>query len=341
MKYVISPIREEDITIQSRITKSPKPYSNRNIHDKYNFVPKNKIKYTNNNKLILHDLSCTLSINLKEISNIKKIDSLSFNQMEILQKKISIISELFKNVRKNYKNKNKLKSKIFMNNQLIQDIKKKTDEEKMILQIKKNRLIKVIDAKEIEINQYKQKFKEIENFVKRVCQMDEKYKKKYSFFSIDTFILNNMNLLQLIKEKKQKNDYIMDLINVINYENKEYKNVYNKENIYINNNERISITRIKNNINDFLSIQNDKNKYFENYIDIMNKVYKNIYNIELITTYGLDKFKQNKDKNSLLLPLYDNKNSNLFKSGNESTSNICNDYQNDSSELSSDSEKIQ
>ena len=341
MKYIISPIREEDITIQSRITKSPKPYSNRNIHDKYNFVPKNKIKYTNNNKLILHDLSCTLSINLKEISNIKKIDSLSFNQMEILQKKISIISELFKNVRKNYKNKNKLKSKIFMNNQLIQDIKKKTDEEKMILQIKKNRLIKVIDAKEIEINQYKQKFKEIENFVKRVCQMDEKYKKKYSFFSIDTFILNNMNLLQLIKEKKQKNDYIMDLINVINYENKEYKNVYNKENIYINNNERISITRIKNNINDFLSIQNDKNKYFENYIDIMNKVYKNIYNIELITTYGLDKFKQNKDKNSLLLPLYDNKNSNLFKSGNESTSNICNDYQNDSSELSSDSEKIQ
>ena len=341
MKYIISPIREEDITIQSRITKSPKPYSNRNIHDKYNFVAKNKIKYTNNNKLILHDLSCTLSINLKEISNIKKIDSLSFNQMEIMQKKVSIISELFKNVRKNYKNKNKLKSKIFMNNQLIEDIKKKTDEEKMILQIKKNRLIKVIDAKEIEINQYKQKFKEIENFVKRVCQMDEKYKKKYSFFSIDTFILNNMNLLQLIKEKKQKNDYIMDLINVINYENKEYKNVYNKENIYINNNERISITRIKNNINDFLSIQNDKNKYFENYIDIMNKVYKNIYNIELITTYGLDKFKQNKDKNSLLLPLYDNKNSNLFKSGNESTSNVCNDYQNDSSELSSDSEKIQ
>ncbi len=341
MKYVISPIREEDITIQSRITKSPKPFLNRNIHDKYNFVPKNKIKYTNNNKLILHDLSCTLSINLKEISNIKKIDSLSFNQMEILQKKISIISELFKNVRKNYKNKNKLKSKIFMNNQLIEDIKKKTDEEKMILQIKKNRLIKVIDAKEIEINQYKQKFNEIENFVKRACQMDEKYKKKYSFFSIDTFILNNMNLLQLIKEKKQKNDYIMDLINVINYENKEYKNVYNKENIYINNNERISITRIKNNINDFLSIQNDKNKYFEDYIDIMNKVYKNIYNIELITTYGLDKFKQNKDKNSLLLPLYDNKNSNLFKSGNESTSNICNDYQNDSSELSSDSEKIQ
>lgn len=341
MKYIISPIREEDITIQSVITKSPKPYSNRNIHDKYNFVPKNKIKYTNNNKLILHDLSCTLLINLKEISNIKKIDSLSFNQMEILQKKISIISELFKNVRKNYKNKNKLKSKIFMNNQLIQDIKKKTDEEKMILEIKKNRLIKVIDAKEIEINQYQQKFKEIENFVKRACQMDEKYKKKYSFFSIDTFILNNMNLLQLIKEKKQKNDYIMDLINVINYENKEYKNVYNKENIYINNNERISITRIKNNINDFLSIQNDKNKYFENYIDIMNKVYKNIYNIELITTYGLDKFKQNKDKNSLLLPLYDNKNYNLFKSGNESTSNVCNDYQNDSSELSSDSEKIQ
>lgn len=341
MKYIISPIREEDITIQSRITKSPKPFLNRNIHGKYNFVPKNKIKYTNNNKLILHDLSCTLSINLKEISNIKKIDSLSFNQMEILQKKISIISELFKNVRKNYKNKNKLKSKIFMNNQLIQDIKKKTDEEKMILEIKKNRLIKVIDAKEIEINQYKQKFNEIENFVKRACQMDEKYKKKYSFFSIDTFILNNMNLLQLIKEKKQKNDYIMDLINVINYENKEYKNVYNKENIYINNNERISITRIKNNINDFLSIQNDKNKYFEDYIDIMNKVYKNIYNIELITTYGLDKFKQNKDKNSLLLPLYDNKNYNLFKSGNESTSNICNDYQNDSSELSSDSEKIQ
>ena len=341
MKYIISPIREEDITIQSRITKSPKPFLNRNIHGKYNFVPKNKIKYTNNNKLILHDLSCTLSINLKEISNIKKIDSLSFNQMEILQKKISIISELFKNLRKNYKNKNKLKSKIFMNNQLIEDIKKKTDEEKMILQIKKNRLIKVIDAKEIEINQYKQKFKEIENFVKRVCQMDEKYKKKYSFFSIDTFILNNMNLLQLIKEKKQKNDYIMDLINVINYENKEYKNVYNKENIYINNNERISITRIKNNINDFLSIQNDKNKYFENYIDIMNKVYKNIYNIELITTYGLDKFKQNKDKNSLLLPLYDNKNSSPFKSGNESNSNICHDYQNDSSELSSDSEKIQ
>lgn len=340
MKYIISPIRTEDITIQSRIAKSPKPFSYRNIHDKYNFVPKNKIKYTNNNQLILHDLSCTLSINLKEISNIKKIDSLSFNQMEIIQKKISIISELFKNVRKNHKNKNKLKSKIFINNQLIQDIKKKADEEKMILQIKKNRLKKAIDAKEIEINKYKQKFNEIEIFVRRVSQMDEKYKKKYSFFNMDTFILSNINLLQLIKEKKQEKDNIMDLINAINYENKEYKNIYNNANIYINNNERISITRINNNIKDFLSIQNDKNKYFENYIDIMNKVYKNIYNIELLTSNELDKFKPNKGKNSLLLPLYDNKNSCPFKTGNESTSNIYNDYQNDSSELSSDSEKI-
>ena len=78
----------------------------------------------------------------------------------------------------------------------------------------------------------------------------------------------------------------------------------------------------------------------ENYIDIMNKVYKNIYNIELLTSNELDKFKPNKGKNSLLLPLYDNKNSCPFKTGNESTSNIYNDYQNDSSELSSDSEKI-
>ena len=152
--------------------------------------------------------------------------------------------------------------------------------------------------------------------------------------------LSNINLLQLIKEKKQEKDNIMDLINAINYENKEYKNIYNNSNIYINNNERISITRINNNINDFLSIQNDKNKYFENYIDIMNKVYKNIYNIELLTSNELDKFKPNKGKNSLLLPLYDNKNSCPFKTGNESTSNIYNDYQNDSSELSSDSEKI-
>ena len=48
------------------LSKSPSPFSIEEIHKKYNFKAKN-----NNNATYLHDLSCTLYINLKDISNIK------------------------------------------------------------------------------------------------------------------------------------------------------------------------------------------------------------------------------------------------------------------------------
>ena len=70
------------------------------MQSKYSFKAINKKSPT-----YLHDLSCTLAINLKEMSNINNTNNMTKNQINILRNKISIISELFKNLRKIQKNK--------------------------------------------------------------------------------------------------------------------------------------------------------------------------------------------------------------------------------------------
>ena len=311
------------------LSKSPQPFSYREIGEKFNFRSKIKNNYT-----YLHDLSCTLAINLKDISGIKSTELISRQQMDIIQNKISKISELFKNYRKFQKNEKNLRSKILVNKQLFQEINRRNREELLILQEKKLDIKKAIDKKEIIIRKFKKKFNEIEIFIRRESQAYENYK-HFINFTMDSFIIKNTKILSMKKEKKDENDKVIELINIIKCQNKEFKNTILNNGLALEeNNEKNLQTKIKS-LNDFLAIKNDKNKYFSDYIEKLNKLSKKIgaknLNIEL-----------EEYTNNLLINLgqlnLDNY-SKLFKSDSKSsTLNYQENSNQDSSELWSASE---
>ena len=255
--------------------------------------------------------------------------------MEIIQKKVSIISELFKKKRKKQKKINKIKKRIYQNKQFIEEIEAAKKQDKENIKVKHNELRKNIYTKEIEIKKWQKKFSEFQSFIRKESQSYDKYKNLYKLFSMDDFIAKNNYLLQKKKIKKHENEKTIHLINIIKCENEiNDTEIANKNKNIINNN--------KNDINDFIMIENYRNKYIEKGIDEMNKIYKSIYNIKKKTGIEendekkLDNTKSDKEKNSLsyLFKREDN-NSYLYKSKN-ALSNLYKNYQIDSSDLSSD-----
>ena len=282
--------------------------------------------------------------------NIKSNDLITKNQFKIIQNKISIISGLFKNYRTNQKNKKNLKSKILVNNQLLQEIERRKQEALLILQEKKIDLIKAINKKQVIIGKLKKKFSDIEIYIRRECQYYAKYKNLYIHFYMDSFINNNTKILNIIKNKKQENENIIDSINIVNSENIEYKRSYycisyNYIDDYIENNKRKNMYKIDD-INKFLVIQEDKNKYFQNEIETMSKIYKNMlkdyqYGIKYKNNQNNNKDKHiftNKILNNLNKLPFDENNSNFFKSDIDSSNSYPDNINLDSSELWSASE---
>ena len=298
------------------------------MQSKFNFKPKNKNK---KNSTYLHDLSCTLYINLKEILNIKNNDLLSKEQTIIIRNKISKISELFKNFRKIQKNKKNIKNQILLNNQLIQEIKRRKQEGLLMLQEKKIELMKAINKKALIIKKYKTKFNEIEIYIRRECQYYSQYKNLYMHFCIDSFININTTYLHLIKNKKQKNNDVVDSINLLKSENMEYK----RSNSYSYNKSNDIVYKFSN-----INILEDKNKYFSNEIETITNLYKNLLKDKFVIKYEQI---HNRDKSSnkilnnfnLNQLLFEDNNSKHFKSKKISANSLEVDDPPDSSELSS------
>ena len=276
------------------LSKSPSPFSIDDIHKKFNFIPKNK-----NDETYLHDISCTLYINLKEISKIKYNDlvtKLSKKQLDLLKNKISLISGLFKNLRKFQKCQKNLRNQILVNNQLLEEIKRRNKEGLLIYDEKKKELIRANSKKQEIIRKSKKKFNEVEIFVKRESQLYDNYKSHYKNFTMDSFINKNTKILNIIKNKKDDNKNIRNLINIVNYENEELKYKY-----YYNNNHNInkeiekkSIYKISN-INNLLTIQEDKTQYFNSNIEKLEKLYNNITKNQYIKAY--EEIEENKNEN--------------------------------------------
>lgn len=328
------------------LSKSPSPFSIDEMHKKYNFKTKNK-----NSETYLHDISCTLYINLKNISNIKynELETIiSKNQMDLLKNKISLICGLFKNLRKFLKNQKNLRSQILVNNQLFEEIKRRNQEGILILEEKKKELTKAISKKQAIIRRSKKKFNEVEVFVRRESQFHDNYKNLYGAFIMEPFIIKNTDLLNIIKNQKNDNKKILNLINMINYENEELKyNYYYKNNYYDINHgktENKSIYKISN-INNLLIIQKDKTKYYHNYIEKFEKLYNDITKYKYIKQY--EEFEEIKNENFTnkilknLGGLPENKENSIILESDKGSNNLKDIDNPDSSELwsASDIEK--
>ena len=195
IKKHLSPLKELTSSIKTKevLLRSASAYNYKTINSEINFdlnknIINNNKKKCNNYTLYLHDISCTLAINLKEISNIKKTDTITKKEMEIIRYKISYITNLFKNLRKSQKTKKYLNSKILVNNQLLEEIKRKKFEDFQMKKEKKNDLMRGVQKKENTIKKLRAKFKEVEIFVRRESQSHQKYRALYRYFSIDNFL---------------------------------------------------------------------------------------------------------------------------------------------------------
>ena len=300
--YISPPIKIDLEKINKKyLSKSPSPFTIDEIHKKYNFKAKNK-----NNSIYLHDISKTLYINLKDISNIKynEIETIiSKKQMNLIKNKIDLISGLFKNLRKFQKSHQNLRSQILVNHQLLEEIKRRNQEGLLIFEEKKKELIKANNKKQDIIRKSKKKFNEIEVFIRRESQFYDNYKNLYRTFTMDPFIIKNTNILNIINKKKDDNKKIQNLINIVNYENEELKkNYYISNNFNINNRkkENKSIYKISN-INNLLIIQMDKTKYFQTYIEKMENLYNNITKYEYIKEYEEIEEKRNENITNKIL----------------------------------------
>ena len=257
--------------------------SYKTLQFKFNLIQnKNNANYKSN---YLHDISCTLLINLKEIQNMRKINTLSKPQMDIIQNKILNISNLFKNYRKGQKTQKKIKSKLLMNNQLLEEIKRRRFEGISMLRVKKNELMYAVDKKEKARRKNRAKFNELEIFVRRECQSSAKYRKLFINLNLDNFISKNTGLLKLINIKKQTNKKFKDLIQLVTDENRDYKFGFLKtlneySNILIKKDKEKKIN-IFNDLDNFSLILEDKNNFLKSYVEILTKIYKNFYHDKL------------------------------------------------------------
>ena len=287
--------------------------------------------------ILFKTLTFLLNTSLKSIVGIFSLkngelslcDFLFFLLFKIIVSKISTISGLFKDWRKNRKYITSLKCKNLIHNQILQEIKKTNHEQLLMLQERKDKLKNELNKIQKKVQKYKAHFNEIEIYIRRECQAYDNYRDLYMHFCMNSFIVKNNSLLNLVKIKKNQNKSVLNLINIVKSENNEYKNGnnYNSNNINNVSNSIVKKTNKKNlfNIHNITILLKDKNEYFEKYIEEF-KVFDN----NLL--YYQHKF-YFKDNGNII---NDKSKKNFNKKG---LGDICPISENpDSSELSSESE---
>ena len=258
--------------------------------------PRLKDKKTNENKL--YDLTCTLKLNLKIIKDLLKPQQLSkLNSQQIvkIQNKVEIIIKLINDKQALKKQKEECQGKKLVNIQILEEIKRRKDENLNIYKDNFEEYIEFAKKKDITIRKYHKKFNEIQIYIRRESQNFNKYKRIYANFSMDNFILENENMLRLKEKLKdyvnQKKTTMPILLKEINDMKKKNNQNQNQNSININTNENSSNIIIdkrdaKNKLEGYILIGEDILKDMENrnfqieqiFNKISYKCYKNYYN---------------------------------------------------------------
>ena len=194
-------------------------------------IPVLELKQTEKNKLI---------------SNINKISNY-FNEKKKIRKKI-----------------NEINSKMLINKQIIEEIKRRRDEGYLMYKDQISNLSESVTKKASLVKQFQKKFSEVEIFIQRECQNDENIDKygKWKTFTVIPFMKKNEDIL------KKKCFYEEEVNNKKkSIENLEKENVLLKEKIENNNKKMNNINN--NNIINEKKENDDINKIKEYY----NKVF--------------------------------------------------------------------
>ena len=190
---------------------------------------------------------------------------LSQNEKNKLSSIISKISDYFKEKKKYRKIKAEINSKMLINKQIIEEIKRRRDEGYLMYkeQISNLSVIKKTNL----VKQFQKKFSEVEIFIQRECQTEEHIDKygKWKTFTIIPFMRKNEDILK-------KKCFYEDKVNNRNkdIDNTQKENVGLKEKKEkINNNNNINV--INENNNDENENKNKVKEYYEKLIELNNK----------------------------------------------------------------------
>ena len=199
-------------------------------------IPVLELKQTEKNKLI---------------SNINKISNY-FNEKKKIRKKI-----------------NEINSKMLINKQIIEEIKRRRDEGYLMYKDQISNLSESVTKKASLVKQFQKKFSEVEIFIQRECQNDENIDKygKWKTFTVIPFMKKNEDIL------KKKCFYEEEVNNKKkSIENLEKENVLLKEKIENNNKKMNNINN--NNIINEKKENDDINKikeYYDKVFDLNKK----------------------------------------------------------------------
>ena len=210
----------------------------------------------NNLKIQQHisDLENTVSLNQECINNMIPLLKLKESEKNKLINSIKKITNYF-NEKKNYrKKKNEINSKMLINKQIIEEIKRRRDEGYLMYKEQMTNLSESVTKKTSLVKQFQKKFSEVEIFIQRESQTEDHIDKygKWKTFTVIPFMKRNEDIL------KKKCFYEEEV-------NKKKKEIENLE----RENEKL---KDKNEINISLNDNNNKIKeYYEKAMDINKK----------------------------------------------------------------------
>jgi hypothetical protein len=220
----------------------------------------------NNLKIQQHisDLENTVLINQECINKMIPVLELKQTEKNKLISNINKISNYFNEKKKIRKKINEINSKMLINKQIIEEIKRRRDEGYLMYKDQISNLSESVTKKASLVKQFQKKFSEVEIFIQRECQNDENIDKygKWKTFTVIPFMKKNEDIL------KKKCFYEEEVNNKKkSIENLEKENVLLKEKIENNNKKMNNINN--NNIINEKKENDDINKIKEYY----NKVF--------------------------------------------------------------------
>ena len=215
-----------------------------------------RIRRKNNLKIQQHisDLENTVSLNQECINNMIPLLQLNQTQKNKLIASIKKITNYFNDKKAYRKKKNEINSKMLINKQIIEEIKRRRDEGYLMYKEQTSNLSESVTKKTSLVKQFQKKFSEVEIFIQRESQTDEHIEKygKWKTFTVIPFMKRNEDIL------KKKCFYEEE----VNKKKKEIENL-EKENGLLKYKNEIKI----NNINDTNIIK----EYYEKIMDINKK----------------------------------------------------------------------
>ena len=257
-----------------------KPKDNKIIQ---NDTDKERIRRKNNLKIQQHisDLENTVLINQECINNMIPLLHLKQTQKKKLISSLKNITNYFNEKKNNRKKKTEISSKILINKQIIEEIKRRRDEGYLMYKDQMTNLSENVTKKTSLVKQFQKKFSEVEIFIQRESQTEEHIEKygKWKTFTVIPFMKRNEDILKkkcFYEEEinKKKKDI----------QNLEKENGILKDNKEINNINNINITEkdIKNYYDKVIDINKKENELMKCYLNIISE---NNFKKEIIPTF--------------------------------------------------------